>query len=163
VVYANDGKGTRIPVIMKNLVIKVGPKKVGLAPNDEWGSLVSKDNIAPENFIIVPGQDLSMFEGKKFVFFSAVDNQSGISYYEVSENGAPSVRSGSTYVLQDQNSSSRLKVTAFDKAGNKRTENYSSDRPISWLSIFVVTILIIVLRMVYRKIRKFNSYFKPLS
>ncbi len=154
VVFASDGKGTKLSVQTKSLVIKVGPKKAGTNPSDEWQSIVAQDNIPPEDFIIVLGQDNSLFDGKKFVFFSAKDNQSGVSYYEVSENDAPAVRSGSTYVLQNQNGDVKLKVTAFDKAGNKKIATYPSSRPISWARIIIAVFLIIILRIIYKKWRK---------
>jgi hypothetical protein len=159
IVYANDGKGTKLPVLIKNLALSVGPKKVGTASDNQWQAVVAGDTISPENFIIVLGQDESLFEGKKFAFFSALDNQSGISYYEVSENGAPAVRSGSTYVLQDQTAEVKLNVTAFDKAGNKKIAMYPAKTGLSlsninWLSVIVSLLVIVILRLIYKKWRK---------
>lgn len=156
IAFANDGNGTKLPVKVGGIVIKVGSKKTGNAINDEWKALVAEDITPPEDFIAVLGKDDSLFEGKKFVYFSALDNQSGISYYEVSENGTPSVRSGSTYVLQNQDSDIKLKITAYDKAGNKKTIMYNPDS-ISWVSIIFVVILIILGKLFYKKIRK-NKY-----
>jgi hypothetical protein len=154
VAFANDGKGTKLPVQLKSVNLKIVPKKADVSPDDEWSSLVAKDITPPEDFIVVLGQDQTLFEGKKFVYFSALDNQSGISYYEVLENDAPVVRSGSTYVLQDQKGDVKLKVTAFDKAGNKKEATYPSSKPISWAGIIIVVILILVLRIVYIKWRR---------
>ncbi len=157
-VYAGDGKGTKLPVKVQELSIKVLPRKTGVALNDEWRSVVSGDTIPPEDFIIVLGQDPSLFDGKKFAFFSSLDNQSGVSYYEVSENGAAPVRSGSMYVLQNQNTDPKLDVIAFDKAGNKKSAHYPTTKSffagVSWKPIIIVVIILIVLRIVYRKLRK---------
>jgi hypothetical protein len=148
-VFANDGSGTKIAVKMKGITLRVTPKEAGVPVNNEWLAVVSADVIPPADFIVVPGQDSSLFEGKKFVFFSSVDNESGISYYEVSENGAAAVRSGSTYVLRDQAGSPSLRVVAYDKAGNKKASTYSgaASAGINWPLVVtsIVGILAIIL------------------
>ena len=80
-VFANDGSGTKIAVKMEGVTLRVTPKEAGVPANNEWLAVVSGDVIPPTDFIVVPGQDASLFEGKKFVFFSSVDNESGISHY----------------------------------------------------------------------------------
>jgi hypothetical protein len=172
VVYANDGKGTKLPVQTKGLTLNISPAKAGSAPVSDWGSVVALDTTPPEPFIIVLGQDPSIYNGQKFAYFSAVDNQSGIAYYDVSENGAPAARSGSTYVLQDQSGNVKLAVTAYDKAGNKRTATYpampaastGSTVPsgsvgswfagISWLTVIIVVLIIVIAWVLYRKLRR---------
>ena len=159
IAFANDGQGTKLPVTLKNLVLTVTPKKEGTTPNDEWSALVASDTTPPEDFIVVLGQDPSLFNGKKFAYFSAVDNQTGVAYYDVSENGAPAVRTGSAYVLQDQKDDVKLVVNAYDKAGNKRTETYPSNKNrslwgVNWFAVIVTLFVIIILRIVYKKLRK---------
>jgi hypothetical protein len=155
-VHANDGKGTTLPVQLKSLVITVGAKEA--SATDDWGAVVARDTTPPEDFIIVLGQDKALFNGSKFAYFSAVDNQSGISYYEVSENGAPAVRSGSTYVLQNQNEDVTLSVTAVDKAGNKKVSNYSMaatpnsvSNNINWVAVGIAVVLLVIVIMVIKK------------
>lgn len=155
--FANDGKGTRISAkVVKDLTINVVPRKNDAQINDEWKELVVSDVLPPEDFIIVLGQDKNLFENKKFAFFSALDNQSGISHYEVSEDGSPFVRSGSTYVLKNQTDDVVLNVTAYDKAGNKKIAKYPAfaDRGISWISIITAVLVIIILRFIFKKIRR---------
>lgn len=153
--FANDGKGTQIPVQGKGITLNVTAKQANAQPNNEWQKVVASDTVPPEDFIIVLGQDKTLFEGKKFAFFSALDNQSGIDYYDVSENGAPAVRSGSTYVLQNQNDNVKLDVVAHDKAGNKKSASYSGSGAggISWPTIIVVVIVIVLAFVVYKKWR----------
>jgi hypothetical protein len=157
VAYANDGKGTKVPITSKGLTLTVTTKKADVPANDEWGSLVAKDITPPEDFIIVLGQDAKMFDNKIFAFFSALDNQSGISYYEVSENGAPAVRSGSTYVLQNQSRDTKLVVTAYDKANNKKSAEYPSSTSLaagqstSWVWIVVTVLVVIILVMMFKR------------
>ncbi len=152
-VFLNDGAGTKTQVTAKPLKLQVSSKNQNGTERNDWAAVVSSDTKPPEDFIVVLGQDDSLFEGKKFAFFSAVDNQSGIDHYEVSENGQASVRSGSTYVLQDQSDNVKLRVVAIDKAGNTKTANFptSDNKPISWVSIIVVLVLILGIRFVYRK------------
>ncbi len=156
VTYANDGKGTKVPVKQKPISIKIDASKQGVPASNEWNDVIASDVTPPEDFIVVIGQDSTLFDGKKFAFFSSLDNQSGISHYEVSEDGAPVVRSGSTYVLKNQSDSVKLTVTAYDKANNKKTANYPVSESwfgsVSWLSVIVVVLLIVVIRFIIKKI-----------
>ena len=144
VVLANDGKGTKVPVTLKNTVIHVVAKQSGQASQNDWAGVVAQDTQSPRDFVIVLGQDSRMFDGKIFAFFSAVDNESGIDHYEVSENGGTSVRSGSTYVLVNQSEDTRITVTAIDKAGNKKVSYYpvsGQSRPIAWGWVLVISLV----------------------
>ncbi len=158
--FLNDGKGTKAPVQLKSLSIQVGPHAASEPVRDDWKAIVSADTQAPEDFVVVLGQDSTLFDGKKFAFFSAVDNQSGVAYYEVSENDGPAVRSGSTYVLQQQDADPELRVTAYDKAGNKKVSGYpdASTGGTNWLFIIIVVIVIAAIWYIVRKMRaKKNS------
>ena len=155
--FLNDGNGTKVPAQLKDVTINVVAKKSGVAAQNDWSNVVSKDTTPPEDFIIVFGQDKNLFSGKKFAFFSAVDNQSGIDHYDVSENGAPAVRSGSTYVMQDQSDSVKLSVIAYDKAGNKKSASsvaVSASGFISWQAILIIAILAVVAWFIIKKIKK---------
>ncbi len=158
IAFANDGKGTKVPVTMKGLTLKVTVAKEGVAAVDDWRTVVSQDTATPEDFIIVLGQENSLFNGKKFAFFSALDNQSGISYYEVSENGAAPIRTGSTYVLQTQTGNVKLVVTAFDKAGNKKEAKYSGPvepRPSNFWGWIIAALIVVVIAIVlYKRTKK---------
>lgn len=158
VALANDGKGTKVPVTLEAKTIKVNPSNGKEIPNDEWSEIVAKDITPPEEFVVVLGKDDSLFDGKKFAFFSALDEVSGVSYYEVSENGGATVRSGSTYVLQNQDSSRvKLDVTAYDKAGNKRKVSYTSPTyglfGLSWMFYLIIVAMIIVWYFLKKKKR----------
>jgi hypothetical protein len=153
-VYANDGNGTKLPVQGKDLTISVVAKG-DMAIQNDWQSIVATDKVAPEDFLVVAGQDSTLFEGKKFVYFSALDNQSGIDYYDVSEDGAPAVRSGSTYVLKNQTDNVKLDVVAYDKAGNKKFASYSgATGGIAWGYIVVIVLAGVIARYIYKKWKK---------
>ncbi len=155
-IFANNGKGTELPITSKGIQLNVKPAKDGEKVVNEWESLVSSDHTSPEDFIIVLGREASLFDGKKFAFFSAMDGQSGISHYEVSENDRPAVRSGSTYVLQDQDQiNPKLVVTAYDKALNKKTVSYTAPKK-DWLgfpTIFYIIVLVLVFIWLWRYFR----------
>ncbi len=155
-VFANDGNGTKIPPQLKDFTLTVVPAKTGSIAINDWSNTVATDTVPPAPFIIVPGQDQSLFAGKKFAFFSAVDNQSGIDHYDVSENGGPAVRSGSMYVFQDQSGNAVLNVVAYDKAGNKTIAMYpaaSTGNGIAWSSIIVVVLVLVVIYFIYKVLR----------
>jgi len=156
--YNNDGKATPIEVSANSISLDVGPKKE--ISKNQWLDTISKDNQPPKQLSAVVGQDSSIFNGKKFITISAVDDQSGISYYEVKEGDWSIVRSGKNYVLLDQNEKSNIIVTAYDKAGN-----YSRIilKPIQskinywvWIIILVITLVIIYIIVKILKKRKRN-------
>lgn len=123
-VYLSDGKGTPLSVTTRALSLPVAPAQQGVPPRNSWQPIVSGDVIAPDPFTIFMGQDPSVYDGKKYIFFETTDVQSGIDYYEVKEGDAAPVRSGSTYVLQDQAHRLPIVVYAYDKAGNVRASVY---------------------------------------
>lgn len=149
-VFANDGKGTRVSATAKGVDILVGQAAAGATPINDWSGMVSSDKTPPEPFIIVLGRDASLFDGNTFAFFSAVDNQTGIDHYDVSEDGGPYVRSGSTYVPRNQSESVKLNVIAYDKAGNIRASSYGGRHLALWQIIAIVLIVIVAGYGTYR-------------
>ena len=163
IVFANDGQGTKLPVTASGLTIKVEESDTGSAERGEWADLVNQDKENPSFLLITLGREPSMFEGKRFAFFTAIDGQSGISYYEVSEDGNPAVRSGSMYVLSNQDDSiiPNLVVTVYDKAGNKTTAIYKTPGfailgiPLYFFIVFAVIFIIWVLFRIIKRNKKY--------
>lgn len=153
VVYLNDGKGTRDAANTQSLAINVLPSEVGYEPINDLNILVSGDKTPPKSFKIIAGQDDSVFEGKKFLSFNTTDAESGVKYYEVREGDLSPVRSGGTYVLQNQDERVQVTVVAYDTAGNARESVYKPGR--SYPSIILTAVLVlIVLSVLYRLIIK---------
>ncbi len=129
-VLENDGFGTPVPLILEVGTFTRTVASSG-APN-EWLEIVHADVIKPDIFAPMLHQDEKMFQGKHFLIFSAIDKQSGVHHYEVSEDdpqslgmvrGTPReialfVNAVSPYVLRDQELGSRIIVRAIDHAGN---------------------------------------------
>lgn len=165
VLFANDGNGTRMPAPGSSITLQVGPETTA-PPSNDWKGILSSDTVPPEDFSIVIGHDPSVFDDKTFAFFSAIDNQSGISYYEVSEDGAPAVRSGSTYVLINQSGTATLEVTAVDKAGNRKIAQYPAAessgevvpavpaKSVPWPAAVGVVLLMVAIVAIYKKMKK---------
>lgn len=124
--YKNDGKGT--PVVVRDIELKITVNDVDRTLRDEWDEIVTSDDEPPLPFTIQMGQDDSVYEGKKFISFFTTDAQSGIDRYEVKEGDLDPVRSGTTYVLQNQ-TEQNISVTAYDKAGNVQTSIYTPELP----------------------------------
>ena len=152
--YNNDGNATSIKVSVNSLAINVSPKNT--ITKNEWLEVISNDSQPPQQLSATIGQDDAIFNGKKFITISAIDNQSGIDYYNVKEGEWPLVRSGKTYVLLDQNELSNIIITAYDKAGNyskiilrpaKVGINYAL-----WLLILIIVLFIIL--FVFYKIKR---------
>jgi len=155
-VYLNDGKGTRDTTGVQNLVITVLPQETGFTPINDLDVLISEDKIPPEPFEILAGQDDSVFEGKKFLSFNTIDEQSGIKYYEVREGGLPPVRSNGTYILQNQDTSTKVIVVAYDAAGNARESVYdpTSSYPNLIAIIVSIMLLFVAVRLLLKKKKK---------
>jgi hypothetical protein len=124
--YLNDGKGTATPVSGTALSIAVTPAQPGSTPNNEWQATLSSDTTPPAPFTISEGQDPSVNDGKKYIFFQTTDTQSGVDHYTVQEGNAAPVPSSMTYVLQDQTTPVTVIVSAYDKAGNVRTSTFTT-------------------------------------
>lgn len=165
-VYVNDGKGTRDVVRVKDLIIDVLPKKSDVQSVDDWSTIISSDTTAPEPFEVYAGQEGSVFDGKRFLSFTTTDTASGVSYYEVKENDLSPVRSGGTYVLQEQNKPVKVRIMAYDSAGNVRESVYNSPAPYSVSSPVILAfigsiVFIILLVVVFRKMWKTKNNARP--
>lgn len=150
--YLNDGLATPRFITKDISTISVGVSND--TQIDRWKEIISNDNIAPEPFTVNLVQDINLYDGKKFLFFEAIDSQSGISYYEVREGIYPAVRTGTSYVLIDQNKTDDIVVTAYDKAGNFQVATLKVKEPIHWVSIVAYVILILCFYFLFKKIRK---------
>jgi hypothetical protein len=153
-VYLNDGKGTKDDVRVKNLVIDVVPKKPDSRSRDDWNNLISNDTTPPEPFEIYLGQENSVFDGKKFLSFSATDAQSGIAYYEIIEGNRPPVRGSDTYILQEQNKPVKVTIIAYDSAGNARESTYATPDTVSYPIIILIAVIFIILIFVFVMYKK---------
>lgn len=157
-VYLNDGLGTAKSIVKNESVISVTPLKD--KAKDNWEEVISSDNTPPEPFIVYLGQDPSLYEGRNFVTFNAIDLDSGVSYYQIKEGDYEYVRTGTTYVLRDQEKVSSITVRAFDKAGNMQVSNLDlGEEGINWkvIGIALIPILLIFYRKKIIKIFKKND------
>lgn len=158
--YINDGRGTVASVNVKNLEINILEANKEVQPINEWASVLSEDKTPPEKFSISLGQDSSVYNNQKFIFFSAEDLDSGVDYYEVKEGNLEKVRSSNTYVLKEQDKDQVILISAIDKAGNMRTmefKNSASSKNIKVLVIIVILsffILFIIARMISGYIKR---------
>ena len=142
-VYLNDGKGTRDIANVQSLTINVLPQEAGRGSINDLDTLISGDKTPPKPFEVILGQDNSVFEGKKFLSFVTVDEQSGIKYYEVREGDLAPVRSSGTYILENQDKRTKVVVVAYDAAGNARESVYDPKYP--YLNLIVIVVLVLLL------------------
>jgi len=127
------------------------------------------DKIKPLPFTPIVSRNLSVAENKFFVSFSAVDKETGISYYEVREKyvlvpffgpwlSTDWQKSETPYILKLQHWWSKVYVRAYDGAGNFREEIAVKpmDREgLIILSILTIAgaILLLVALFIYLKLR----------
>jgi hypothetical protein len=125
-------------VTNNNLTFNILGKQPNSPLKDSWSTDLLKDKTPPEPFTILLGQEGSVFDGKKFISFSTTDKQSDVEYYEVKEGSLPAIRTGNTYVLQNQNKIQKITVLAYDSAGNVRKEVYNESSKIPYYIIIAV-------------------------
>lgn len=155
--YLNDGLGTSVPFKKTNETITV--LAAGTTTTDSWKNVIAGDNIPPEKFTVLLGQDQSMFDGMKFLSFQTTDTDSGIDYYDVKEGVYEYVRTGTTYVLQNQDKVKNIIVRAHDKAGNIQIATFGmSKKAINWQGIIIVVLIASVVFYCKRIIRLFKRY-----
>ena len=153
-VYKNDGKGTSVPVPVKD--IKVSVDNASTNTTDSLAGLIGSDKNAPKKFDVEVGHDPSVFDDKHFLSFNTTDEDSGIDYYEVTEEGFETVRSGSPYILRDQALKSKVIVKAYDKAGNTREALFDPGAQKGARNLIIAVILLILLRVIINLIRRKN-------
>jgi hypothetical protein len=100
---------------------------------------VQIDTTPPEEFIPEIGTDPSMFDARSFISFSTVDKTSGISHYKIKLGAFNTQNSvNSPYVLPKFMIGKTLEVTAFDNAGNQRTEKINYDKGFSLALFYII-------------------------
>lgn len=150
--YLNDGIPTKVNVTEDISKISVGVKKD--QAQDKWEEIISNDNIAPNRFEIKLIKDPYLYDGKKFIIFETTDAQSGIDYYEVKEGNREGVRSGTNYVLIDQNKNEKITVTAYDKANNFQVATINTREKIKWGSIAITLIILSIFYKIFKRWKK---------
>jgi len=152
--YKNDGKGTRVAIPTKDIKISVANEddiKI-----DSLSALIQNDETSPKDFSLEVGHDPSVFEDKHFISFYTTDEDSGIDYYEVSESGFETVRSGSPYILRDQSLQSKVTVIAYDKAGNKKEAVFDPNSSHRTRNLALIIGLLILLRIIIQTLKRKN-------
>ncbi len=124
--YLNDGQGTAMALPLARLDFSAGP----LPPAN------ALDLASPGTFFPAIGRDSSVFEGRWFVAWNALDRGSGIGHYEVREQRPGKegdwIAAASPYILQDQELKSVIEVKAIDTLGNQRIARLEPSHALSW-------------------------------
>ncbi len=149
-IFLNNGFGTKVDGV--TLI----PLKIKIASAE--GQIITPpqpviDKIKPLPFTPVVSRNTSIAGNKFFVSFSAVDKETGISYYEIREKyvlvpffgpwlSADWQKSETPYILKLQHWWSKVYVRAYDGAGNFREE--TALKPLDRQGLIILNILIII-------------------
>ena len=154
----NDGRGTSAKLTIRDFRFAV----VGLA-RGEAPKIIKEleEKIPPADFYPEISQDPNLFDGKYFLVFATQDKESGVDFYEVSEerglfrwlwgpDNKNFVTADSPYLLNDQDLKSRIFVRAVDRAGNERIvtlgpANVSVAERVLTILITAIVILVLIL------------------
>ena len=124
-VLLNDGAGSPATVQFVNADLHVTSATAAVCIAPRQTPLVAADTTPPEPFDVVITRTPNAYDGRYFASFYAYDAGSGISRYDVQENGAKWQTATSPYVLHQQTGDVVLFVRAIDVAGNARTASAS--------------------------------------
>ncbi|OGY99524.1 MAG: hypothetical protein A2945_01550 [Candidatus Liptonbacteria bacterium RIFCSPLOWO2_01_FULL_52_25] len=159
-VLLNDGLGTEARLTRNDSNLHIS--YTGKPQENAWTKIIVNDKTAPEPFVIQVQRDATAFGGKHFAVFSAVDKQSGIDRYEISETKSAKTpmkdvkwnAAKSPYVLLDQTLMNMIRVKAIDKAGNERIAEFaptkSGWRP--WWLFWVLGLVSVFVAIVFKVI-----------
>ena len=143
----SDGKGTEINPAREPFTVSVSERSEQVFPKDEWQALVQEDKTPPEFIEAIISRDPRVFDNNYFISFFAVDNESGITYYEIREGGGEFYRAESPYLIKDQTPGVQIQIKAVDKAGNEKiiVLSLSEEAPFYITSKFWAILILILI------------------
>jgi len=139
--YQDDGFGTAVGISSRSITFT---PQSGV-PNQIRST--SEDVKPPQITSIAISSDEDVFEGQSFLSIHATDDTSGISHYEVTENGDVTRFESGPYLIRNQNMEQPLHVTVYDKAGNSISVKYPEENTnliVVWASIMSVLLIAII-------------------
>jgi hypothetical protein len=149
-ILQNDGVGTEIATSISPLNFSISNEPSVLPVEN----LVILDNEPPEEFTPLIAKDPTIFDGKYFLVFSAIDKGVGIDHYQVREGiWNEYIIAESPYLLSDQSLSKDILIKAVDKQGNKRIVKMKAQNPSFGLEeVLIIGIILLLCYSVLKKI-----------
>ncbi len=149
-ILQNDGVGTEIATSINPLNFSISNEPSVLPVEN----LVIIDNEPPEEFTPLIAKDPTIFDGKYFLVFSAIDKGVGIDHYQVREGiWNEYIITESPYLLSDQSLSKDILIKAVDKQGNKRIVKMKAQNPSFGLEeVLIIGIILLLCYSVLKKI-----------
>lgn len=142
-VFLSDGEATSIKLDPESQIIEILGGSI--TRTNELAQIIADDKDLPNEFRIEIGKDNTTFDGQYFLSFNATDDDSGVQRYEVKEGNNPRIRTGTTYILQDQSLKTPVTVYAIDNAGNERAIEFEYRKPISIFTIILSAVALLLL------------------
>ncbi len=148
-VLQNDGAGTAVATVASPFTFTISNEAASSPAN-----LKVVDIDPPENFTPFIAHDPSIFNGKYFLVFSAIDKGVGIDHYEVREGiWSDYVVAESPYLLKDQSLRKDIVVKAVDRYGNKRLAKVKAQNPsFNFEKMLIFGIILVICFLIGKKI-----------
>jgi hypothetical protein len=149
--FLDDGKATLDETVTESGYFIIIPD-YSIEKLDPWERRLKEDRTPPEAFSLRISKDSLLYDNQKTLFFSTVDHQTGVDYYQVLEKKRIGFikmgseeweKAKSPYLLKDQSLNSVIKVKAVDKAGNERVEEFNPGY--SWQDVGPWLLLILII------------------
>lgn len=138
--YLSDGLGTIDEIPISSININLEKTDTNLLNR---GSL---DKVSPYFEFVNIGKDANTYDGKYFISFNAIDDNSGISYFEIKEGNEITKTTDLVYILKDQNRKTPISITAYDKVQNMVVYEIKAKSDfINYVIIILLVILILLL------------------
>lgn len=161
----NDGLGTEVKdLILNSLTLRIVEAPLQPPRLEEKKEEIYEpppDTVPPESFIPIVSRHPSISNNAYFVSFFAVDKDTGISHYEISERpliltrlttkfDEPWVRGESPSVLRIQWWLTEVMVRAYDQAGNSIEAEAIKPMHPALVAILIVILTLLVLGILYK-------------
>lgn len=145
-ILLNDGNGTEAKSQPQTLALTISTK----AGSTTTSFVATTDTTPPEQFKPVISKDKNVADNKFFASFFAVDKDSGIARYTISEQpylfswlSTSSTTENSPFILTNQVLPEKVIVKAYDRAGNVTEATAAKPAGILFYIYVLVSILII--------------------
>ena len=145
-IYLSDGLGTIVhPFLFEKNINVSGFLK------EEQG--LPTDSIPPAKFDAKIIQHKDIADGKFVLIFDTYDTGSGLSHFEISEDGGSSFTTAvSPYVLATQSGKGNIIVRAYDNSGNFSEDTASiTDKGKGIALVLIGALIIVVFSIKYRR------------
>ncbi len=157
VLFVADGKGTTISIPQQKISLSVSPADDIRV--DEKKEFFDSDT-QPPLVSVTPIQDTDLYGDGVVLILNATDEKTGVAYFRIQEGDISTTTTDTLYRLQNTEYKGRIKIEAFDKAGNSVTTYVrlypTSPRYYMLIGFALLVVCVMLGRFLFRKKNQFR-------